>query len=77
MINQVRRAPVKVSIKSFDVKMDVKNKGVEFQITDNRDTFLGDFIVTKTGLIWCQGKTKRENGRKVSWTKFIELAQRD
>ena len=32
MINQVRRTPVKVSIKSFDVRMDVKNKGVEFQI---------------------------------------------
>ena len=63
---------MKVSIKSFDVDMDVKNNGIEFQIYDNSDSFRGDCILTKTGLIWCEGKTRRENGVKVSWDEFIE-----
>ena len=54
-----------VSIKSFDVKMDVKNKGVEFEVRDTQNKFLGDCIVTKTGLTWCKGKitaSKRQEG---------------
>ena len=39
-----------VSIKSFDVKMEVKNKGVEFEVRDTQGKFLGDCIVTKTGV---------------------------
>ena len=31
-----------VSIKSFDVKMDVKTKGVEFEVYDTQGKFLGD-----------------------------------
>ena len=62
---------MKVSIKSFDVKMDVKTKGVEFQVYDNKDNFLGDLIITKSNLIWCQGKTKRANGKKMKWRDFI------
>ena len=64
-----------VSIKSFDVKMDVKNKGVEFQIYDPAGKFLGDCIVTKTGLTWCKGKTSRANGKKVRWKTFIAQAE--
>jgi hypothetical protein len=63
---------MKVSIKDFDVAMDVKNKGIEFEVYDNHDVFLGDFILTKTGVIWCKGKTGRQNGKKLSWEQFIE-----
>lgn len=61
-----------VSIKSFDVAMSVKNKGVEFQIYANDGTFRGDMIVTKSSVIWCEGRTRRENGVKVSWEDFID-----
>jgi hypothetical protein len=61
-----------VSIKSFDVAMDVKTKGIELEIREPNDgARLGDLIVTKSHLIWCAGKTKRENGKKMKWTEFI------
>lgn len=59
-----------VSIKNFDVDMKVKNKGIELDIYDNDGEHLGDLVVTKTRLIWCKGKTKRENGKKVTWAQF-------
>lgn len=61
-----------VSIKKFDVQMDVKNNGVEFDVYDNDGTFRGDIIITKSGVIWCNGKTNRKNGVKVSWNEFID-----
>ena len=64
-----------VSIKNFDVKMDVKNNGVEFEVRDTQDKFLGDCIVTKTGITWCKGKTKAANGKKVSWNELIDWMQ--
>ncbi len=63
---------MKVGIKRFDVAMDVKTKGIELDVYANDGKFRGDLVVTKTGLIWCEGKTKRENGSKVSWDEFIK-----
>lgn len=63
---------MKVSIKTFDVDMQVKNNGIEFAIYSNQDEFLGDVYVTKTGLIWCEGRKQRENGTKASWQEFID-----
>jgi hypothetical protein len=63
---------MKVSIKSFEVDMDVKTNGIEFEVYENDGTFRGDCILTKTGLIWCEGKTQRKNGTKASWDEFIE-----
>ncbi len=62
---------MKVSIKKFDVAMDVKTNGIEFDVYDNDGTFRGDCIVTKTGITWCEGKVQRKNGVKVSWDDFI------
>ena len=64
---------MKVSIKSFEVAMDVKNNGIEFEVYDNDDTFRGDCYLTKTGLIWCDGKTRRANGVNIAWDEFIAL----
>ena len=64
-----------ISIKSFDVEVEVKNSGVEFEVRDPQDNFLGDFIVTKANLIWCKGKTHRPNGKQVSWDDFISWIQ--
>lgn len=47
---------MKVSIKDFSVDMVPKNKGVEFEVRDTSDNFLGDLIITKSGLIWCEDK---------------------
>lgn len=64
---------VKVSIKKFAVEMEVKNKGIEFDVYENGDSgaHLGDCVVTKTGITWCEGKTKVQNGKKISWADFI------
>lgn len=64
---------MKVSVKDFTVQLDIKNNGVELQVYANDDTFLGDCIITKTKLIWCQGKTKRANGKKIIWDDFIKM----
>lgn len=66
---------MKVSIKDLAVDMEVKNKGVELDVYDNADKHLGDLVVTKTGLTWCNGKTKVENGTKIKWADFIAYAQ--
>jgi hypothetical protein len=62
---------MKVGIKTFEVDMDVKTNGIEFQVYENDGTFRGDCIPTKTGLIWCEGRKRRENGVRVSWDEFI------
>ncbi|MFN3231371.1 MAG: hypothetical protein ACE363_04340 [Alphaproteobacteria bacterium] len=66
---------MQVTIKDFGVDMEVRNKGIEFEIRDPDGTFRGDCYLTKTGLIWCQGKTKKQNGIPVSWDRFIEWAE--
>ncbi|UFZ04163.1 hypothetical protein LQG66_34065 [Bradyrhizobium ontarionense] len=63
---------MEVRIKDFNVEMEVKTKGIEFEVRDNDGSFLGDCYITKTGLEWCNGKISQGNGKKISWTKFIE-----
>ncbi|WP_127091682.1 hypothetical protein [Aquabacter cavernae] len=63
---------MKVVIKDFHVELEVKNKGIEFQVNDNDGQLLGDVYLTRTGLIWAKGKSKRENGVAVTWEQFIE-----
>jgi hypothetical protein len=74
--SQEERERMKVWVKSFDVAMELKNKGIELDIYNEDGTeHLGDLIVTKTKLIWCKGKTHRKNG-KVFWlTDFIKYAE--
>jgi len=61
---------MKVSIKYFDLPMDVKNNGIEFRVHKGRK-HLGDFYVTKAGVTWCKGRTKRANGIRLKWNDFI------
>lgn len=63
---------MKVTIKGWDVSMDIKNNGVEFEV-GGKDGQVGDFYVTKTGVTWCEGKTQRENGKHVKWEKLRKL----
>jgi hypothetical protein len=64
-------AAKEVVIKSFGLDLKVKNKGLELGVYDGKK-FLGDLFITKTGLIWCKGKTDRDNGVPVSWAEFTE-----
>ena len=64
---------MKVSVKNFPVTMDIKNTGIELDVYDNNDTHLGDLVVTKTKLVWCKGKTSVQNGKPITWAKFIEF----
>ncbi len=68
---------MKVAIKSFDVQMDIKNRGIELEVRDTSDRQLGDLVITRTRLIWCRGRTTRANGIPVSWEDFIQYMESD
>ncbi len=67
---------MKVTIKEFNVGMEVKTNGVEFEIRQPGDDgeHLGDLILTKTVLEWCDGRTRAGHGKQISWEKFIQWA---
>lgn len=67
---------MKVSVKDFNVTLDIKNKGIELDVYNNDGNHLGDLVVTKTQLIWCPGKTDREHGKQVKWEDFIHYMDR-
>ena len=67
---------MKVSIENFEVEMDLKNNGVEFEVYDH-DKHLGDVILTKTSVIWCRGRIRRDNGKRFTWEEFIERMEQD
>lgn len=69
-------AAKRVSIKNLSVDMDIKNKGLELDVYDG-DTHLGDLYVTKTGLVWCRGKTTKAKGVKIKWKEFRDWAERN
>ena len=66
---------MEVKIKKFNVEMEVKNAGIEFEIRSPGGEHLGDCYVTKTKLIWCRGRTQKNNGVSVTWEEFIEWMQ--
>ena len=67
---------MKVSIKRFNVGMEVKTNGVEFEVrSTNGKEHKGDLILTKSGMVWCPGAVTKANGHHISWDKFIEYAQ--
>jgi hypothetical protein len=63
-----------VKIKNFDVDVDVKTKGIEFEVrTPDGKSQLGDCYLTMTGLIWCPGRTSKQNGTRIQWQEFMDL----
>jgi hypothetical protein len=67
---------MKVVIKSFDVDMEVKSKGIEFEVDSPDGTeHLGDLVLTKTVLTWCKGRTTPAKGIKIKWEDFAEWAE--
>jgi hypothetical protein len=65
---------MEVSIKALEVNMPVSKQGLELEIGEpNSAKKLGNLVVTKTHLIWSEGRTRRENGKKVKWSDFIKF----
>ncbi len=59
---------MEVWIKSFDVDMQIKSKGIELEVrTADGSEQIGDCYATMTGLIWCKGKKHKDNGVKLKW----------
>lgn len=67
-----------VRIKKFDVNMQVKSNGIEFEVREPNDgPQIGDCYLTMTGLVWCKGKIKKENGIKISWNDLAAVLASD
>ena len=66
---------MKVYIKQFNVDMELKTSGVELEIRNPKGKHLGDLFITKTELIWCKGKKRRENGVPITWANFIDFME--
>ena len=66
---------MKVTIKRFDVEMELKNNGIELQVNDPKGPQIGDLIINKTKLIWCPGRTDLENGHQIEWKEFIKYME--
>lgn len=65
---------MEVWIKSLEVEMQVKQKGIELEVrTKDGKEQLGDCYATMTGLTWCKGRRKKENGIKLKWEELQEI----
>lgn len=64
---------MQVKVKDLSAEIELKNKGMELEIRDNDGIFLGDLVITRASIIWCEGKTGRDRGIKVSMTKFLDM----
>jgi len=63
-----------IRIKEFAVDMNVENKGIELEVRspDGSDQ-VGDCIVTKTQLTWCEGSIRRNKGTKIKWKDLATI----
>lgn len=64
---------MKTTIKSLNVEMEIKNKGMEIEVRDTGDNFQGDLVINKSGITWCKGRTTPSKGKKKSWEEVIAL----
>jgi len=64
---------MKVTFKKFDVTIELKNKGIELDLSDTSGKHIGDLVITKTKLVWCPGKTRRANGKPIEWHEFAKI----
>lgn len=65
---------MQVRVKKFEINMDVKANGIEFEVrTRDGTNQIGDCYLTMTGLVWCKGKTTKKNGVKMSWDELAKV----
>lgn len=64
----------KVELKNLGNSLEIKTTGLEFGISNG--SHVGDLYVSKTGIIWCAGKTARENGKKIKWKELRDWCKK-
>ena len=64
---------MKVSVKDFQVTMQIGNNGIELDIYDNNEQHLGDLRIGKATIEWCKGQTQKGNGIKKTWENLIKF----
>jgi hypothetical protein len=62
---------MKVSVKDFQVSMELGNNGLEMDVYDNQDNHLGDLRIGRGTIEWCAGRTRKGNGKQKSWDELI------
>jgi hypothetical protein len=65
-------ARMKISVKDFQVNMDLGNKGLQLDVYDTDDKYLGDLRIGKAKLERCKGKIHTGNGKTKTWKELIE-----
>ncbi len=65
---------MKVSIKDLGVGMEIKSRGIELEVSDAAG-HLGDLVVTMSKVVWCPGRTQPEQGKALTWPKFIQMME--
>jgi hypothetical protein len=60
-----------VSIKDFQVEMQLRNNGIELEIRTPQNEHLGDFYLGRGAVEWCKGKKARGNGVRKNWHELI------
>lgn len=66
---------MKVSVKDFNVSMDLGNSGIELDVYDTQGKHLGDLRIGKATIEWCSGKTQIGNGNKIKWKELIAFLE--
>jgi hypothetical protein len=66
-----------VSIKDFQVDMQLKNNGIELEVRTPGNEHLGDLCIGRGAIEWCKGKTARGNGVRKNWHELIAFFEED
>jgi hypothetical protein len=64
---------LRINIKKFAVAMELKNTGMELEVRDTQNNFLGDLCIKRSGVEWCAGRKKAGHGVLINWDEFINL----
>lgn len=66
---------MKVAIKDLAVKsLDIGSKGIEIAVNDTKG-HAGDLYVTMSKIIWCKGKTGKDQGVDFTWLQIMDIAK--
>lgn len=60
-----------VKIKDFYIDMEVKNNGIEFEVRSPSGEHLGDCRLTKTKIVWHEGRSS--SGPEMTWEQFMTI----
>lgn len=64
---------MKISIKAFQVNMEIGNNGIEIDVyTPDGKTHKGDLRIGRGTIEWCKGSVRKGNGVKKTWTQLID-----